>query len=144
MMYDFKESFKSFYVVNLTPHTINFILPYNYEVGRDEMGIPEYSTYDKTFSVSPSGMVARCKTERQIIDSIQTEEIDDGWEITIPITSTKFGEVEGLPQPQERTIYIVSSLVAQACKDREDIFIPDDVVRDDEGKIIGCRSLGRI
>jgi len=134
---------KYFRVVNLTPHTINFIRPYSLEIGRDEFGTPLYITEERTYSLPPSGTVARCKTDRQQVDSFILEDVD-GWDITVPITSTKFGEVEGLPEPQEDTIYIVSNLVAQAASDREDVFFPDDVVRDEEGKIIGCRALGKI
>ena len=55
-----------------------------------------------------------------------------------------FNEVEGLPEPQENTIYIVSALVAGAAKDRDDLVIPNDIVRDDKGNIIGCKNLARI
>lgn len=129
-------------LVNLTPHRINFVLPCHIEVGEDELGTPIYVTEERTYSIPPSGTVARCKVDREEIDSIIAE-IDD-WGITIPITSAKFGEVEGLPEPQEGTIYITSQLVAQAVSDRKDVFFPDDVVRDSQGNIIGCRALGKI
>jgi len=129
-------------VVNLTPHSINFILPYNIEIGQDELGTPEYVTEERSYSLPPSGTVARCNVDREKKDKI-IDEID-GWEITIPVTKTRFGEVEGLPEPQEGTIYIVSNLVAQAVPDREDVFFPDDIVRDSQGNIIGCRALGKI
>ena len=61
----------------------------------------------------------------------------------IPITSTVFGKVENLPEKNEDTIYIVSSLVCQACPDRNDFFIPNESVRDEQGRIIGCSSLSR-
>ena len=35
-----------------------------------------------------------------------------------------FGEIENLPSPKTNTIYIVSSLVAQAVKGREDVVSP--------------------
>lgn len=60
------------------------------------------------------------------------------------MTETVFGEVEGLPETQEGTIYVVSSLVAQRVPNRTDVFIPNESVRDDQGRIIGCKSLGRI
>ena len=129
-------------VVNLTPHSINFILPYNIEIGQDELGTPEYVTEERSYSLPPSGTVARCNVDREKKDKI-IDEID-GWEITIPVTKTRFGEVEGLPEPQEGTIYIVSNLVAQAVPDREDVFFPDDIVRDSQGNVIGCRALGKI
>ena len=143
MKYDFTESFKSFRLVNLTPHAINFILPYHIEVGQDEMGNPHYVAKERTYSLAPSGTVARCKVERKEVDSIFATDID-GWDITIPITSAKFGEVEGLPEPEDGTVYIVSNLVAQAVPHRDDVFFPDDVVRDENGNIIGCRALGKI
>lgn len=55
-----------------------------------------------------------------------------------------FGKVENLPEPQEGVVYVVSALVAQAVPDREDVFIPDDTVRDEQGRIIGVRALARV
>ena len=64
---------------------------------------------------------------------------------SIKINSTSFGEVDGLPEPQEGTIFIVSALVAQALKGaRDDLVVPDDTVRDDRGVIIGCKSFARV
>lgn len=123
-------------IINLTPHAINIITPSVW----DMEGLPnlhmniDSDTGTVTIVIPPSGIIARCQTERKVIGNI------DG----IPITSTTFGEVEGLPESEEGVIFIVSSLVAQAIPDRTDIFIPDDAVRDEDGKIIGCRSLGRI
>lgn len=107
------------------------------------MGIPEYVTEERTYSLPPSGTVARCKVDREETARIIAQDID-GWDITLPISKTKFGEVEGFPAPEEGTIYIVSNLVAQAVPDRKDVFFPDDVVRDENGNIIGCRALGKI
>ena len=61
----------------------------------------------------------------------------------IPLTQTQFGEVQGLPAPKEGTNYIVSSLVCQACPDRQDLLIPNESVRDEQGRIVGCKSLSR-
>lgn len=64
---------------------------------------------------------------------------------SIKVNSTSFGEVEGLPEPQEGTIFIVSALVAQALRGvRDDLVIPDDTVRDEQGRIIGCKSFARV
>lgn len=67
--------------------------------------------------------------------------LSDG--VEIPITKTSFGGIDSLPPKEEGTIYIVSSLVCQACPDRPDFYIPDDTIRDENGVIIGCRSLSR-
>jgi len=63
--------------------------------------------------------------------------------VKVPISKTSFGEAEGLPPQEEGTIYIVSSLVCQAYPDRDDFFIPDQTVRDKEGRIVGCHSLSQ-
>lgn len=85
-------------------------------------------------TIPPSGIVARVKATTVKVGDING----------IPVTATMFGEVENLPEPEFGTIYIVSSLVAQARPDRDDLFIPNESVRDDQGRIIGCRSLGCI
>lgn len=103
---------------NLTPHAITFV---------DSKG-------KEIKVVEPSGNIARVKAT-----TVTTGEVDG-----IPITTTQYSEVEGLPEATEGVIYIVSSLVAQRCKGREDVFIPNESVRDTEGRIIGCKSLGRI
>ena len=60
-----------------------------------------------------------------------------------PTTRTVFGEPEGLPDFVEGTFYIVSQLVKSALPGRDDLLVPAEVVRDGEGNIIGCKSLGR-
>jgi len=110
-------------LVNLTPHTINF---YN---DKNEL----------IYSVEPSGKVARLKTKTIVTGYYKIAD-----DIIIPVTKTVFGEIENLPKCDYETAYVVSTLVAQACSDRWDIFIPNDSVRDENGNIIGCRSLGRI
>lgn len=104
-------------IVNLTPHTINFVL---------EDG--------STKAIPSSGTIAR----------VSVQNLPNGEILGIPVTQTVYGEVENLPEPTDGTIYIVSSLVAQRCHDRDDVFIPNEPVRDEEGRITGCRSLGRV
>ena len=111
-------------ITNLTPHAITFIS------GENNM---------QKFIVEPSGVVARVAAHTENIGSITT---DDGF--TIPLTTTVFGQVEGLPAPETGTIYVVSSLVAGRVPDRKDVLIPNESIRDDKGRIIGCLSLGKI
>ncbi|MCY9577942.1 hypothetical protein [Paenibacillus alvei] len=105
-------------IVNLTPHTINIM--------------PDGTDGDVT-SIPSSGE-ARATTTREHYGTING----------IQVYRTKFGTVQGLPKPQKDTIFIVSSITAQAVPEREDVFIPDDIVRDEQGRVIGCRALGRI
>jgi len=108
-------------LVNLTPHTITIM---------GESGEVKAEIY-------PSGQIARVKVEQAIIGKI-----DD-----IPVVKTVFSEVEGLPEPRLGTIFIVSSMVAQAVPHREDVVAPDTspngAVRDSEGKIVGVKRFQR-
>jgi hypothetical protein len=60
----------------------------------------------------------------------------------IKISTTIFGEVEGLPDFKDGTYYIVSQLVKSALANRKDLLVPAELVRNDKGVIIGCKSLG--
>jgi len=104
-------------IINLTPHAITFVL---------EGGIRKV--------IQPSGELARLTTKTVTIGEVNG----------IPVTTTEYGDVTGLPEPTDGTVYIVSSLVAGRVPDRKDVFIPNESVRDAEGRIVGCKSLGRV
>jgi hypothetical protein len=108
-------------LVNLTPHPITLFLK------------------DGRVIFLPSEGVARVREVREDAGEL---ELEDG--ITVPLCR-KFlsGEVEGLPEPQEGTVYIVSLLAAQRAWElgRTDVVAPGDYVRDGEGRIIGITSL---
>ena len=110
-------------IVNLTPHALNLM--------------PE-GPDGPTVTIPPSGQVARCAVDRVQVDTVAV----DG--IAVPVNQTRFGEVSDLPDPQPDSIFVVSALVAQAVPDRQDVFITDDAVRDEQGRIIGCRALAHI
>lgn len=108
-------------IINLTPHQVTV---------RTESG-------DRVFE--PSGQVARVT-----VSSVQIDEIDG-----IPIFSQTFGEIEGLPEPQEGTIYIVSLVVRQAAQaqGRTDVVSPDTspqgAIRNEQGQIVAVRGFVR-
>ena len=110
-------------IINLTPHQI-VLMP----EGPD----------GPTVTIPPSGQVARCEVNRVQVNTI----VVDG--ISVPVNQTQFGRVDGLPDPQPDTIYVVSALVAQAMPWRDDVFIVDDTVRDEQGRIIGARALAHV
>ncbi|WP_461369275.1 hypothetical protein [Candidatus Darwinibacter acetoxidans] len=100
--------------VNLTPHALNV------------------RKADGTFlELPPSGTVARRSAERVVVGEV------DG----ITVYATKFGRLEGLPEPSDGTVYIVSALAAQACGDRDDVLVPGEAIRDEAGRVIGCNGL---
>jgi hypothetical protein len=87
--------------------------------------------------------------DRRIVESsgvarcTQTD-VEIGSFAGLPIVVTQFGEVVGLPEPVEGTAYVVSSITAQACKGRMDVFVPARPIRDAQGRIVACGALGRI
>ena len=103
-------------IINLTPHSVNIVC--------DNGNVITYN---------PSGTVARCSQ-----NTIKIGDVNG-----IPLTQTSFGDVVDLPLPQKDTIFIVSRLVINACPDRDDLVVPNDIVRDDHGNIIGCKSFAR-
>ncbi len=105
-------------IINMTPHPIQILGESN---NRQIREIP-----------------ASGKTIRLASKTVSTGNLDG-----IPVSRTIFGDPVGLPEEEAGTYYIVSQLVISACRDRGDLLVPADVVRDDDGRIIGCRSLGR-
>lgn len=80
----------------------------------------------------PSGTIARLSEKVTPVISI------DG----VPIVKREFGNLQGLPQEQADTMYIVSIVVQDALRGkRSDLLCPTDFVRDEAGRIIGCRAL---
>jgi hypothetical protein len=64
----------------------------------------------------------------------------------VPVVRKRF-DLSGcdLPQPVDGTVYIVPLLIAQAfAASRDDLLVTNDPVRDDAGRITGCRSLARV
>jgi len=59
----------------------------------------------------------------------------------IPITANEFGDTRDLPKQQKDTFYIVSRMVKSANPYRDDLLVPNGIVRDEVGVIIGCTSL---
>lgn len=110
-------------IINLTPHVLNLM--------------PE-GPDGPTITIPPSGQVARCVTYRVQVSTITANGI------SVPVNQTRFSEVFDLPEPQPDTIYVVSALTAQAVPHRPDVFIVDDTVRDEQGRIIGARALAHV
>lgn len=100
-------------IVNLTPHKINLVDSEGKEIKKFE-----------------SEGIARCS------QFVVKEKEEEG----IIFTKTQFGKVFGLPEEEEGKYYIVSRLIMQSYKDRKDLLVPNEIVRDKDGIIIGCKS----
>lgn len=97
--------------INLTQHDLTIIL----ENGNDLV-------------LPASGEVARVTFSTQQVDKV------DG----IPIYKTIYEpEVTGLPEPEDGTIFIVSSLAAQTAR-RHDVLAPTKLIRDNDGQVIAA------
>ena len=78
-----------------------------------------------------SGTVARVVVEHQEI----------GEHAGVPLLVGSYGEVSNLPEPEEGVLYIVSAAVRTALPERKDLGSPAHLVRDEEGRIVGCLAL---
>lgn len=103
-------------IVNLTPHAVTI----------------------NGLTIQPDGRIPRLREETREVGQFEI----DGH--TLPVIETTLGELEGLPEPQRDTIYIVSRLVAEAAPTRDDLYFPGRLLRDSEGQIVGAASLARL
>ena len=104
-------------LINLTPHPIT-IQP----SGAQPITIPV------------SGRIARLDSSQETDASV----------VGVPVVTTRFGRVIGLPEPSPNKVYIVSSLVAQHVR-RPDVLAPDTgptAIRQD-GQIVAVTRLQR-
>ena len=86
-------------------------------------------------TIPASGRIARVKSS-----TIKVAEHQQ-----VPIYSSTFGAIEGLPEPQPNIIYIVSALALHAVPaDRLDVVSPGSLQRNPEGRPIGCCGFRRI
>ena len=108
-------------VKNCTPHVLNII------DGRGEVR-----------DIPKSGILPRVDEKKVVIETITTEGLN------FEITASEFGEVVGLPEKEDGLLLIVSRLVAQACADRDDLLVPGELIRDENGNVIGARGFSRV
>ena len=97
----------------------------------------------------PSEGVIRASQKDVKVDEVETN-INLGNSsagFTIPVFSSTFGAPEGVPENLDG-IYIVSSLAYQSLKaagmPMEHFVVPSGTIRDESGKIIGCKGFARI
>lgn len=111
-------------LVNLTPHSLKFV------------------TLQGVIDIPQSGQLAR----------VRTSATPQGEVGGVPIFQSSFGPVDGLPDPQPGTVFIVSSLMQQALKangiDRPDVLSPgtgpnDGAIREN-GQIVAVTRLVKV
>ena len=107
-------------IKNMTPHNIVIVCE---------------SNSDAIMIFEASGETIRLDVKT--VQVAQIKEIED-----VPITKTTYSGTI-LPEYKRDTYYIVSQLIKSAYPNRPDFLIPAEMVRDEKGNIIGCKSLGR-
>ena len=115
-----KTDIKEF--INLTPHVVSLMN------GNGEI-IP----------IPPSGDVCRLETHSHHVGTLRL----DGR--TFPVFETLYGDIQGLPDSKNGTIYIVSALVVAKC-DRKDVVAPDTgstCLRHEDGRIKAVKGFVR-
>jgi hypothetical protein len=85
-------------IINLTPHAIVIA-----KSGGSQKTIP---------ATTPSARIQQQNVVRHDVDGI-------------PVSVVVYGEIEYPPDPQPATVYVVSSMVAQQCRHRDDVLAPD-------------------
>ena len=100
-------------LLNFTPHYLNI------------------HSNGKVTVVPPSGQVARVTTSYNKVNTVAG----------IDVYSCVYGNVDGLPEPQDGKIFVVSGVVKSAVPDRLDVMSPGELIRDSDGKPIGCNGL---
>lgn len=105
-------------MINLTPHVI------------------AVRTASGDVNFEPSGQVTRVSVSQEVVGEVEG----------IQIVRSTFGAVENMPEPQDGTVYIVSSMVAQALSFRADVVAPDTgptAIRDEAGRIVAVTHFQR-
>lgn len=104
-------------IINLTPHTV---------------------TVNGT-AIPPDGRVPRVG---EVVEPAGEITLPGG--ATAPVVTVRPGAVEGLPAPQPDTMLIVSRMVAEAAPERRDLVVPHGLVRDGQGRVVGCAQLAQV
>ena len=110
---------------NLTPHAINIYIQNN------------DTDWPVIYTIPAEGVVPRViYADAEIFSTV------DVGEMSINIFKAgKVSHIEDLPPVETGVLLIVSRLVAATAAARDDLVFPDGLVRNKEGKIIGCRHL---
>jgi len=106
-------------IINLTPHTLNV------------------HTHGEVLNIPASGSLARVASEYFKLKYTADYGVD--------LFTCVYGEVEGLPpyRPSSNTLYVVSGIVKSAVPNRPDVVSPGQLIRDENGKPVGCKGLRR-
>ena len=136
-------------IINTTPHSITLLNDQN-----------------EVIEVLKSTRTVRVEEMTKTVGSMEIE----GKGIHVPLIKTTYGKVSGLPNEGvfcpscgeissgvfydrewltcdncdsdmlQAVFYIVSQMVKNALPERKDLLVPAEIVRDNDGRIVGCKG----
>mgnify|MGYP001301464806 CR=1 FL=1 len=130
---------------NLTPHDFalydgdNAVL----EVPRSGLVCRIGEVYTRRSTLDISGVTAPVGDIVQNTTSSNVPDTSGGIIPSAHLTDLAGNYVTAFPDPEPDVLLLVSRLSAMTLTDRVDVVFPADEVRDG-GRIVGCRTLGRI
>lgn len=122
-------------ILNFTPHTIDV---FRREDVTPDTGRGFIARHGRgPVFVIPSAGIARAASSEAPAGTV------DG----IPVVEVQYGRVEGLPEPCPGVWLVVSGITAQAARaqgrDTSDLLLTTGLVRDADGRIVGCTAFAR-
>jgi hypothetical protein len=122
-------------IINATPHTITILNKAGITQDAKKQFLGNKKAIVVLKEIPASGILPRVKMSNEPAEPI------DG----IPVETVIYGDIEGLPDADGETFYIVSGLVAAASskQGRTDCLAPGAIVRDESNpsNVLGCLFL---
>jgi hypothetical protein len=124
-------------IINLTPHEITVFASSDVKPAGQKGYALARANAEPIYRFPSRGMSRASACETPLKDCMG-----------IPVFSMTYGDPEGVPEWQEGVMLIVSALTAQACKHAgrrtDDLLTTARVVRDTDGRIIGCSAFAML
>ena len=127
---------------NFTPHTINLYAESDCEPGKGGLILKAGAEPIATF---PSEGVARATVTEELAYTVQVNGAP------VSVYRTEYGAPVGLPEaehPSKDVCLVVSALTAQAARKAGrsvfDLLLPTRLVRDADGKVVGCTGFSMV
>ncbi len=142
-------------IVNTTPHEINIYMEEQTEWNEERKFYQVKAGEQPVKSIPSSGTTFRMDMQEATITSLVLEgrifvqECEDTplggippntFNFGIPVMRVWYDGHDEFPNEVEGTYYIVSRLVAENAKDRDDFLMVHRTVRDSDGRIVGCTA----
>lgn len=124
-------------VINLTSHEVVIYSSTDCVLRDGKLFLREE---EEEAGLQPLRAYPAAEVPARVVVDYENDGVADG----ICIFRLEVKDILGLPEPKKDTWYIVSKIVAQACPERSDLLIPDGIVRDKSGAVVGCVNFSRV